>query len=175
MLSVFGQHYHRLFSRIILFSSLLCAVSRSLAQTVFSGDTVKPVIPMNRILWHEQIDKEQKRVDKLDGKTDGIVKLSLNDDINVQITDALLRRIDELQIAVERKSIDHNTKIGYLRGLKELLQEYQKQVRIRRANAVYAPVLIESYDNCMALVQTGQSIVPIFQNLHYEAAEQLIP
>ena len=144
-------------------------------QTGVSVDTLKPAIPVNRMLWHEQIDKEQKRVDKLDGKTDGIVKLSGNEDINVQITDALLRRVDELQWKVEAQTAAHNFKVGYLRGLKELLQEYQKQVKIKKTNAVYAPVLLESFDSCMALVLAGSSIVPVFKNLPYQAAEQLVP
>jgi hypothetical protein len=173
MLSVF--HLHRIvLKNLLIFPLLLISVS-SMSQSGISEDTSKPLIPMNRVLWHEHIDKEQKRVDKLDGKSDGMVKFTYNEDINVQLTDALLRRVDELQLIVERKTLDHNVKIGYLRGLKELLQEYQKQVRIRKTNSVHAPVLIESYDRCMNLVQSNQSILPIFQQLHYEAAEQLIP
>jgi hypothetical protein len=175
MLSAFLRMYHTVLMKLLLFPLLSLISVSAMGQTGISEDTTKPVIPMNRMLWHEQIDKEQKRVDKLDGKSDGMVKLTLNEDINVQLTDALLRRVDELQLITERKTLEHNAKIGYLRGLKELLQEYQKQVRIKKTNAIYAPVLIESYDRCMSLVQSSQSILPVFQQLHYEAAEQLIP
>lgn len=145
------------------------------AQNRVNTDTAKPLIPMNRVLWHEQIDKEQKRIDKLDGKTDGVTKLMQNEDINVQIADALLRRVDELQLEAERRNTDHNTKIGYLRGLKELLQEYQKQVKIKRIMAVHAPILIESFDSCMQLISRQQSVAPVIQSIPYQAAEQLLP
>ena len=165
------------FIRCMLFLLLLacCFPVEIKGQTGVLADTIKPVIPVNRVLWHEQIDKEQKRVDKLDGKTDGLLKLSGNDDINIQITDALLRRIDELQLKIEAQGANHNFKVGYLRGLKELLQEYQKQVKIKKTNAVYAPLLIESFDSCMSLVMEGRSTIPVFKFLPYQAAEQLLP
>jgi hypothetical protein len=160
----------------LLFTFLLAVMLKInlCAQTRVSGDTVKPVIPVGRILWHEQIDKEQKRVDKLDGKTDGAVKLAQHEDINVQLTDALLRRVDELQLNIERINAEQNHKVGYLRGLKELLQEYQKQVKLKKSNAVYAPILIESFDSCMALVRAGNSVAPVFQMIPYQAGEQLV-
>ncbi|MFN5333883.1 MAG: hypothetical protein ACK5BV_01690 [Bacteroidota bacterium] len=146
-----------------------------LAQNRMTADTVRPVIPMNRMLWHEQLDKEQKRIDKIDGKSDGVIKLLQNEDINVQIEDAIFRRVDELQLEVERRKTDHNSKIGYLRGLKELLLEYQKQVKMKRSMAVYAPVLIESFDSCMQLMSRQESVVPVIQSIPYQAAEPLLP
>ena len=148
---------------------------KNLAQNRIITDTSLPVIPMNRILWHEQIDKEQKRIDKIDGKTDGIIKLVQNEDINVQVADAVFRRVDELQLEAEKRNTDHNTKIGYLRGLKELLQEYQKQVKLKRVMAVHAPVLIESFDSCMQLISRKTSVLPVIQSIPYQAAEPLLP
>jgi len=156
----------------LIFFSLFC--KQSFGQARVSEDTSRPVIPMNRALWHEQIDKEQKRTDKLDGKTDGVLKFTPNEDINVQLTDAVLRRIDELQLYIERIPADHNYKVGYLRGLKELLQEYQKQVRLKRTMAIYAPVLIESFDQCMGMIRSGRSTVPVYEGLPYQAAEMLV-
>ena len=49
---------------------------------------------MTRVIWHENIDKEQKRTDKIDGKVDQFLKLSTNDDLNIQITDVILRQVD---------------------------------------------------------------------------------
>ncbi len=160
---------------IFSFFNLLFFSSVILAQSRVNADTTRTAIPMNRILWHEQIDKEQKRIDKIDGKTDGTTRLLQNEDINVQIADAILRRVDELQLALERSNSDHNNKLGYLRGLKELLQEYQKQIKMKRMMAVHAPILIESYDSCMQLISRQQSVVPLMQSIPYQAAEQLLP
>ena len=136
-----NQQAFRLILAICLFASLTTK-----GQTKISGDTTRPTIPMNRVLWHEQIDKEQKRIDKMDGKTDGFTKLTSNDDINAQVADAVLRRVDELQLNIERMQADQNIKVGYLRGVKELLQEYQKQTKGNRELAAQAPLVIESYD-----------------------------
>ena len=165
-----NQQAIRLILAICLFSSLTTK-----GQTKISADTTRPTIPMNRVLWHEQIDKEQKRIDKMDGKTDGFTRLTANDDINAQVADAVLRRVDELQLNIERMQADQNIKVGYLRGVKELLQEYQKQTKANRELAAQAPLVIESYDSCMTLLRAGKSLVPVFQGLSYQAGEMLIP
>jgi len=62
-------------------------VSVASAQNRISFDTGKITIPMTRVIWHDNIDKEQKRTDRVDGKIDQFLKLSNNDDLNIQITD----------------------------------------------------------------------------------------
>ncbi|MEQ1797693.1 MAG: hypothetical protein ABL872_07065, partial [Lacibacter sp.] len=67
-------------TRYTLFSILILSVSFAKAQSRISFDTNKVNIPMTRVIWHENIDKEQKRTDKVDGKVDQFLKLSNNDD-----------------------------------------------------------------------------------------------
>ena len=57
--------------RLFLCLVLISAAFTGTAQSLVSIDTGKVVIPMNRMLWHDNLDKEQKRTDKLDGKVDG--------------------------------------------------------------------------------------------------------
>ena len=58
--------------------------------TASASDTTN--IPISRRIFHDRIRDEQKRVDKADGRADGIVKVSGNPDINLQVTDALIRK-----------------------------------------------------------------------------------
>lgn len=155
-------------------TAVFCLLTVSaLAQTAISFDTGKVQIPMTRIIWHENLDKEQKRTDKLDGKVDNYIKLTSNDDVNIQVTDAFLRQVDELQLKIERLSGDNNLKIGYLRGLKELLQEYNLRVKSKRIIAPLAPLLLESFQLAMTSLLKGESIVPVFQQMPFEAGEIL--
>ena len=52
------------------------------------------VIPIQRQRNHERINEEQVKCDKADGKLDGMVKVSGNDEVNLQVTDALIRKIN---------------------------------------------------------------------------------
>ena len=145
------------------------------SQYVLTSDTVRLDVPMNRVLWHENIDKEQKRSDKLDGKVDGVFKLTNNDDLNLQIADALLRKIDQLQFNIENSGKDANTKIGHLRGLKELIQEFNNQIKTKKSVAAFAPELIAGYSECIQLQSAGMSLKPVFEKLSWVSGEFLTP
>jgi len=81
-------------TRYTIAFTLILSVAFAKAQSRISFDTGKVTIPMTRVIWHENIDKEQKRTDKIDGKVDQFLKLSTNDDLNIQITDVILRQVD---------------------------------------------------------------------------------
>lgn len=142
------------------------------AQNRISFDTGKITIPMTRVIWHDNIDKEQKRTDRVDGKIDQFLKLSNNDDLNIQITDVILRKIDVLQEDIERMNTDNNFKIGYLRSVRELLQTIALQAKQKDIPSLI-PQIFSSYEECMRRQTAGQSILPVFQQLPYQAAELL--
>jgi hypothetical protein len=151
---------------------LLISGFAAFAQNRISFDTSKIDIPMTRVIWHENIDKEQKRTDRVDGKIDNFLKLTNNEDLNIQITDVILRRVDELQLEIERTEGDNNSKIGQLRSVRELLQA----IAIRAKDKEIAPLipqLFNSYEECMRRQQTGESLIPVFQKLPYQGAEVL--
>lgn len=155
-------------------SALGFIVSFANAQSkiVFDTSGGKVDIPIQRQRWHEDIDKEQKRTDKIDGKVDQFLKLSNNEDLNIQITDVILRRVDEMQLSIERMNADNNTKIGYLRSLKELLQAIGMQAKEKEIPAMI-PQLFSSYEECMQLMANGKSLLPVFEKLPYQGAEIL--
>jgi hypothetical protein len=162
-------------NKIVLLLILTFSVSVAYAQTAknrISFDTGDVIIPMNIVIWHDNIDKEQKRTDKVDGKVDQFLKLSNNDDLNIQITDVVLRRVDLLQENIERMKADNNFKIGYLRSVRELLQAIAINAKQKDIPALI-PQIFESYEECMRRQNDKQSILPVFQKLPFQAAELL--
>ncbi|MBX9783023.1 MAG: hypothetical protein K2X48_07005 [Chitinophagaceae bacterium] len=158
----------------ISFYFLISLLSISAAgQSYVSSDTDKIEIPMSRQLRHENIIKEQKRVDKLDGKVDQFVKLSSNDDVNVQVTDVIYRKTDAMRYEIERMQADNNTKIGYLRSLQELLQAIGINAKTNKEILPLIPQMFESYKEGMRLMNEGKSLVPLFDRLPYQAGELL--
>lgn len=160
------------------FSFLLTLFCTSaLAQThVVSFDTSGKIeIPMSRQLRHENIIKEQKRIDKLDGKVDQFINLGTNDDINAQVTDVIYRKTDVMRYEIERMTADNNTKIGYLRSLHELLQAIGLNVKSRKEILPMVPMMFDSYKEIMLLTGQNKSILPVFDQLPFEAGELLLP
>jgi hypothetical protein len=144
----------------------------AIAQVSFaSADTVK--IPINRKIFHEKIDKEQQLTDKADGKLDNIVKVSKNDEVNLQITDAIFRKIDELQNEIELNPQikTNNEKIRYLGYVETLVKNFRSEWKAKEFNAVLAPVLVENFINMMNANIGGQSIEALAQEADYEIAK----
>ena len=54
-------------------------------------------IPISRRIFHDKIKDEQRLADKSDGRLDGVIKVSPNPDVNIQVTDALIRKINVLR------------------------------------------------------------------------------
>ena len=69
-------------------------------------------IAQDRMLWHDNVDKEQQRLIALGGNPrDSVIRLSKDENVNRQVTDALIRQVDVLQERIELDST-LNTKIG---------------------------------------------------------------
>jgi len=160
------------FLLLLLFQNVFLIAS---SQYVLQSDTFKIEVPMNRVLWHENLDKEQKRCDKLDGKVDGVFRLTNNDDLNLQIADAMLRRVDQLQFNIENSGKDANSMVGYLRGLRELIQEFNNQIKAKKSVAAFSPQLIDGYEACVRLQAAGQPMKSVFENAPWLVGELLLP
>src|SRR6476659_1240935 len=85
------------------------------AIVIANGDTTN--VPLNRQVFHDKIKAEQKKADKTDGKLDGIIKISPIDDVNLQVTDAIIRKVNMMRNDVESNQAlaTNNEKIRYLR------------------------------------------------------------
>src|ERR1700712_1852737 len=122
--------------RLLLFSFLLFIAFSSLAQPLVKS--CKP--PKNRELWHDRIDREQKNVLKSDGKADQYFQAGSNEDINYFITEAVDNRVDDLQCRIETDStIGDQKKVGYLRGIENLLRNFSSLYRSRQFTPSHFP------------------------------------
>lgn len=162
----------RKYALFILFQVYGTVVLMAQTQNRITFDTSKVEIPMSRVIWHENIDKEQKRTDKVDGKVDNFLKLTANEDLNIQITDVILREVDEMQIRIEKAEGDNNFKIGQLRSLRELLQAIAGRAKEKEIPPMI-PLLFTSYEEVMKRQASGQSVLSVFDKLPYQGTEIL--
>lgn len=162
----------RKYALFILFQVYGTVALMAQTQNRITFDTSKVEIPMSRVIWHENIDKEQKRTDKVDGKVDNFLKLTTNEDLNIQITDVILREVDEMQLRIERAEGDNNFKIGQLRSLRELLQAIAARAKEKEVPPMI-PLLFSSYEEVMKRQASGQSVLSVFEKLPYQGTEIL--
>ena len=153
----------------ILFLLFLTACSYNVFATF---DTIKP--PIQRQRFHDKINDEQKLADRADGKIDGMVKVSGNDDINIAVTDALTRKIDDLQNSVERNDkLNNNEKVRYLTYIENLLKTFRAHWKANKIKPVWAPVLIDNFEKIMLTTIAGKSMTSIIAASPYETGDIL--
>ena len=153
----------------ILFLLFLTACSYNVFATF---DTIKP--PIQRQRFHDKINDEQKLADRADGKIDGMVKVSGNDDINIAVTDALTRKIDDLQNSVERNDkLNNNEKVRYLTYIENLLKTFRVHWKANKIKPVWAPVLIDNFEKIMLTTIAGKSMTSIIAASPYETGDIL--
>jgi hypothetical protein len=125
---------------------------------------------MEREIWHNNIDKQQKKVTQLN--TQG--KISADTTVSLHIMDALLRGIDELQMQVEVDStLKNNDKIKYLRSIEVLLQGYISTLNKKDFPASQAPVLLKAFIKCIELDKQQKSFASVIENSEYGVARVL--
>ncbi|HXB93891.1 MAG TPA: hypothetical protein VNU70_01995 [Puia sp.] len=127
-------------------------------------------VAQDRMLWHDKVDKEQERLFQLGGnKNDSLIRLTRDEAVNLQITDALGRQVDELQQQIEFDStLNTNGKKRYLRGLADVLGGFDKAWHNKAIPASQAPGLIQAFIQAMQLDKKGESIEPVIAASPYE-------
>lgn len=133
-------------------------------------------VAQDRMLWHDNVDNEQRRLLAIGGgKGDSIIKLSKDENVNLQVTDALIRQVDDMQERIEFDStLNTNTKKRYLKGLQTLLEEYTRAYEAREIQFSAAPALVAAFEKGMQLDKTGASIEPVVTGNSYEIGRILV-
>lgn len=133
-------------------------------------------VAQDRMIWHDKVDKEQQRLILLGGgKDDSIIRLSKDEAVNLQVTDALCRQVDELQQQIEFDStLSTNGKKRYLRGLEDLLVGFDKAWQSKELAPSLAPSLLAAFREAMELDKKGQSIEPVVASHPYEVGKILV-
>ena len=134
-----------------------------------AGDTTN--IPLSRQNFHDKIKDEQRRADRFDGKLDGIIKVCNVDDVNLEVTDALIRKVNILRNEVEQNTslATNNDKIRYLRYIENLLKSFNISWRTHKFTPSLAPVLVDNFTAIMKANLRGESIVGLIEEVPYEA------
>src|SRR5215207_1647487 len=98
----------RLLLLIFLFIPLL-----PVAQTMAQSHVYPFAVARDRMLWHDNVDKEQRKL----LNSSGTVQLTKDESINLQIEDAFIRKLDLFQEKLENdSSYSANDKKKYLKA-----------------------------------------------------------
>ena len=132
-------------------------------------------VSQDRLLFHDDVDREQKRLLAIGGRPGDIIQVSRDSDINLAVTDALIRRVDALQQNIEvDSSLNTNLKKRYLRGLDFLLSGYLHHYGTKDFPATMAPELVQAFENAKKLDEKSQSIEPVIESSSYGTGKILM-
>ena len=147
---------------------LFVLVGLSPLLTLASSDTSD--IPLSRQIFHDRIKDEQRRADKADGKLDGLIKVGSNPDVNLQVTDAIIRKINVLRndIEIDNDLPTNNDKVRYLRYIEDLLKDFILNWRTHKLNPSLAPLLVDNFHEVFNANIKGESMAPFIKEVPYE-------
>ena len=137
-------------------------------------------VAQDRMLWHDNVDKEQKSILAIGGKgenpkNDSLVSLSKDENVNLELTDVLIRQVDGIQETIEFDStLNTNSKKKYLRALETMLRGYRTHVGNKDFPVTNAPALVEAFERAMDLDKKGESIEPVIAEANYGAGSILV-
>lgn len=126
--------------------------------SIYDIDTLQHPIPLQRKLWHDKIDREQRAVDAFDGSVDGVVFYDDDTLYTRLLTAALLRDVDHMQKMIENfpskgdAFTDEQNKVLYLRAVWHMLNTFNLDTKVdpyyyRRLVTNMHDMLIASYEN----------------------------
>ncbi len=132
-----------------------------------------PKIPLMRQAFHDKVDDLQKKLLRLDGKPDNNLNLTDDEDMNLQLTYTVTKRIDDIETNIESDSDNSNTKIKYLRALAETLSAFFTNYRNQTMRISQLPVLVNAYAEGMQLDKQGTSIAAFMHHQSFEVGSIL--
>jgi hypothetical protein len=127
-------------------------------------------VDISRLYAHNQIDKFQKNILAKDGIPDDKFTPSTDEEINLNITYALVSKTDEFQKIIETDStLNHFQKSTYLRGYSEYLQDFYNEVLKKKMYWVNLPDYVNCYLSVVEYDKKLQSIIPALEPYSYTA------
>lgn len=148
------------------FGLLLAILTISL--NTLASDTTN--IPVTRQVFHENIVQEQRRADKIDGHLDGMIKVGNNAEVNLQVSDAIYRRVNQLrnEVEINNQIPTNNDKVRYLRYLQYLVRDFTNAWKDHSLAPAMAPALVENFSEIFYLNIEGKSMLPAIEKVPYE-------
>ncbi len=155
---------------LFLISLLILSASVSLAQKdkkekkdPWTSTELWELIPINRQLSHDKIDRLQKSADEADGNLDG--KIALKDATGAKmISEAMFNRVDQLQIILENLPLDHWKKVTNFLYIEEDLKQLNFDLKNGTANGIYYKSLIKNFEDIFKKQQENENLVEYINN-----------
>lgn len=152
---------------LILAGTIFLLFTGSASQAQTGAHPFK--IALQRVLWHENIDKQQVKL------VTNIAKTVTDEAVSLQIADAIGRQVDELQEQLESDSTLSNMgKIKYLRNVESTLQQFGATGGKKDYPVAAAPALVNALAACIELDRKGESIVPVIEANDYGVGKTLV-
>lgn len=153
------------------FTSLLFIVCFSLTRS-FASDTTRVKIPLIRQHFHDRIDKEQLLIDRLDGKSDLMLRAGNNEEVRMHATGALFGQVDRMQNWVELNAAisSNNEKVRYLRYIENALIQFRTGCRAKQLKLAQLPVILDAFEQMLQDNEAGRSLLPYLSAAPYEIA-----
>ncbi|GAA4301950.1 hypothetical protein [Compostibacter hankyongensis] len=155
-------------SFVVLFFSLTATLP--LRASIWQ-DTSGVAVPIRLQYWHDLIGKQQEAALQLNGKVKGEVNVSDDKTVNLQVTDALIRQVNEMRTEIEGSDLEFRKQVIYLSGLYNMLRVYNYERRFGMIDAALAPELVENFRSMMAADRSGKSIAPYVEQVSYDVGE----
>lgn len=134
-----------------------------------------PAVPLIRKVFHDNIDKSQKEIDLLDKKQDRSLNAGTDDEVNQQVSYTLYNKVDDIENEIElNKSLGANEKVGFLRGLNEILSSFVAGFKAKELKADQLPVLVNAYQEAMDIELKQAAITPVVKDLEPEVGSILL-
>lgn len=158
----------------------LCIAAFVLLETVGLAQDSAPVLvkfkaDIRRQLFHDYVDREQRNALGVDGRRDGLLKATEDDEINYLVTEALTHTVDRLQRQTETDTaLSHIQKVAYLRGMENLLKKFASGFKSRQFMASSLPQALSLYEQAMLLDRRGQPVDVLVHGANYAVAEMLV-
>jgi hypothetical protein len=138
-------------------------------------DTGSRRVDIRRAKLHDDIDKIQESILATDGKKDDQVFAVKDEDINIILTDLMVRQVNILQDSIENHAkLDHRLKVKYLSGLQNMLRSYQAAWASRSFAPEKVVVLYAQYVEMMDADIRRVSIEPIVDRYPFDTGDMLV-
>ncbi|OIR12685.1 hypothetical protein GALL_57520 [mine drainage metagenome] len=134
-----------------------------------------PKVPLNRQLFHDNIDNAQKNIIHLNNPNDTVFTATGDLDIDLQLTQFLHVRVDNMQAFIENDSLlDDGQKFRWLRGINDLLNDFIDDYRFKRIKGILLGDLITAFEEAMHKEMQHQPITPVIENNELEIGKILL-
>lgn len=167
---------HPILRSILPWTALSVLLINATLPAAAQGSAYPYKVAQDRMLWHDNVDRQQQKLLQAGGnRNDSLVRFSRDETINLQVTDALIRRVDDLQEQIEFDStLNTNGKKRYLRGLEFLLRGFAQACQEKGIQPGAAPALVSAFAQAMQLDKKSESIEPVITGGSYETGKILV-